>query len=367
MDGVWISRNQARCAAFRRRKSLAIAVAIVVLCGLAGQAGAVPGEANNLNWCAASTTCLQWSSVAGASGYGVYRGVPAQWPGLLNPNVDSCDRRPHGAGASITSLNEIPAPGTVYWYLVIAENPCGQGPAGSATAGSRIVNASGFCEVWCSDSALDGDETDLDCGGPSCAPCGPGKMCLASNDCDSRRCLGGICQSPTCFDGVSNGSETGVDCGGPCPDCATGQTPCTAAPMCLSNRCVDGVCCDSICSGVCQACTAAKKGSGSDGTCGNIGNGLDPDNECAGTATCNGNGACTTLSPNGTPCTLNSNCASNNCVDGVCCDTPCFGLCQACTAVKKGSGSDGTCGNIGNGLDPDNECAVANTYVCEGA
>ena len=44
----------------------------------------------------------------------------------------------------------------------------------------------------CFDGILNGDETDVDCGG-SCVAC------------------------PTCSDGVQNGDETGVDCGGSCP------------------------------------------------------------------------------------------------------------------------------------------------------
>lgn len=39
---------------------------------------------------------------------------------------------------------------------------------------------------------------------------------------------------------------------------------CVAANECASGHCVDGTCCDSSCTGVCNACTAAKKGSGVD-------------------------------------------------------------------------------------------------------
>jgi len=61
---------------------------------------------------------------------------------------------------------------------------------------------------------------------------------------------------------------------------------------CTSGNCVDGVCCDAACSTTCLACSAAKKGSGADGSCGTIANLTDPDNECPGTGTCNGGGAC---------------------------------------------------------------------------
>ena len=47
-------------------------------------------------------------------------------------------------------------------------------------------------EVYVTD---DGAETDLDCGGGSCAPCGGGKRCLADEDCASGACPSGRCQS----------------------------------------------------------------------------------------------------------------------------------------------------------------------------
>ncbi len=85
---------------------------------------------------------------------------------------------------------------------------------------------------------------------------------------------------------------------------------CSVNNDCASGYCVDGVCCNSACTGTCVACSAGKKGSGPDGTCGSIGSGLDPDNECTvqgapGCATggaCNGSGACQVYPPSGTVC-----------------------------------------------------------------
>jgi len=56
----------------------------------------------------------------------------------------------------------------------------------------------------CTDGIQNGDETGVDCGGSSCAPCNT---------------------PPTCTDGIQNGDETGVDCGG--SSCAPCQTACT--------------------------------------------------------------------------------------------------------------------------------------------
>ena len=92
------------------------------------------------------------------------------------------------------------------------------------------------------------------------------------------------------------------------PDQAIGAT-CTAGSQCTSGNCIDGYCCDTACAGLCQACSAAKKGAGVNGVCGNVAGNSDPDAECAdqgpnscGTnGSCNGSGACT-LYTNGTVC-----------------------------------------------------------------
>jgi len=65
----------------------------------------------------------------------------------------------------------------------------------------------------CSNDALDGDETDVDCGG-SCAACDDGSACAAATDCASQVCAGSVCQAPRCDDQIQNGDEAGVDCGG---------------------------------------------------------------------------------------------------------------------------------------------------------
>jgi hypothetical protein len=321
----------------------------------------------------------------------------------------------------------------------------------------------------CSDSIQNGAETDVDCGGGTCPTCDDGDSCLLASDCTSANCASGTCTpaAPTCSDLTQNGLETDVDCGGgTCPDCADGDgcasdsdcvsnscfggvcvtllgngSACSSSGQCSSNSCVDGFCCNSACGGVCEACSAVKKGSGMNGACGPIVVATDPDNECAtqpaatcstngtcsgsgscslyaaGTAcvagsctsgvqqntdTCNGmgfctdngstpcapyacgattcrtfcssdvdcassaycsGGACVNKLIDGAACMANGHCINGNCVDGVCCDTACASLCQACSAAKKSSGTDGSCGNIAVGTDPDSECAG----TCDGA
>jgi hypothetical protein len=60
-------------------------------------------------------------------------------------------------------------------------------------------------------------------------------------------------------------------------------------------------------------------------------------------------------------CTTGAECTSGVCADGVCCDKAC-GLCQACTAAKKGSGIDGVCEPVAADSDPDDECAQGPNY-----
>ncbi|HRI71329.1 MAG TPA: VCBS repeat-containing protein, partial [Polyangium sp.] len=211
-----------------------------------------------------------------------------------------------------------------------------------------------------------------------------GALCTLATQCQSGFCVDGYCCDTACT-GTCNACASGKkfqgwdgQCGpikydqdpdnecyaGACSGTGTCQSynsvACTQNSQCLSGFCADGVCCGNLCNQTCYACTAAKKGSGQDGVCGAIASNTDPDNECG--LTCNGAGACV-KAPNGTACASAAECVSNFCVDGVCCDNACTGACQACTVAKKGSGSDGTCGNIAANTDPDNECATN----CNGA
>ncbi|MBK9260176.1 MAG: hypothetical protein IPM54_10105 [Polyangiaceae bacterium] len=144
------------------------------------------------------------------------------------------------------------------------------------------------------------------------------------------------------------------------PPPSNAQT-CSTGAECASGFCVDGVCCDSACSGTCEACTAAKKGQGDDGTCGPIALYGDPDNECA-SGSCDGTGSCKKY--NGATCGETTDCLSGNCADGYCCGAPCSETCRACSAAKRGGGFNGQCGAIASGTDPDDECTGGE---CNGA
>jgi hypothetical protein len=59
---------------------------------------------------------------------------------------------------------------------------CAKGPCNAGVCGCTPLT--------CSDLQLvaDATETDVDCGGPDCAPCDPGKTCLKPRDCASGSC-----------------------------------------------------------------------------------------------------------------------------------------------------------------------------------
>jgi hypothetical protein len=94
-------------------------------------------------------------------------------------------------------------------------------------------------EPDCFDSVANGDETDVDCGGPECGPCDPDQGCVMDSDCAEGVCdeMTGACLDPACDDTVHNGDETDLNCGGPLCD------PCQVGEGCeVGTDCVEGVC-----------------------------------------------------------------------------------------------------------------------------
>ncbi len=134
----------------------------------------------------------------------------------------------------------------------------------------------------CANFIKDGSETDVDCGGPMCAPCIFGRNCAHGSDCESSVCLNNECQPPTCDDQIKNGSEVDTDCGGeavpdagphicaPCGDGAkcTGDLDCKSQICLRSGTCGPNLCDDKVkdnqetdvdCGGkVCPRCPAGK-------------------------------------------------------------------------------------------------------------
>jgi hypothetical protein len=92
-------------------------------------------------------TELSWPAAAGAAEYRVLRGGVADLANLLDSDPDSCERTLVAGTSTGPVLTEDPVaePGRFYWYLVVGRNGALEGPAGSASAGPRVVNPSGVC------------------------------------------------------------------------------------------------------------------------------------------------------------------------------------------------------------------------------
>ena len=68
--------------------------------------------------------------------------------------------------------------------------------------------------------------------------------------------------------------------------------------------------------------------------------------------------------PNGAACTEREQCSSDFCVEGVCCDNACDGVCRSCLSDLTGN-IQGLCNPTSSGREQDDECAGAST--CDGA
>jgi alpha-tubulin suppressor-like RCC1 family protein len=155
------------------------------------------------------------------------------------------------------------------------------------------------------------------------------------------------------LDGMCKGNGTcqewsaGTACGASGPNKCSGNnvvgTSCDGQGNCVANA--NGVACAPfLCSN--NACTV---------TC-------VADSDCASGGYCDlVDTKCKKKQVNGYFCgqscgTNGSACESGHVADDYCCNSPCDGLCQACSNAKKGSGSNGYCGNAKEGTDPHDSC-----------
>ena len=182
----------------------------------------------------------------------------------------------------------------------------------------------------CIDMSLDGAETDIDCGGPVCKPCGTGKTCLHGTDCASHICAS-TCQAPSCSDGVQNGAESAIDCGGGCP------TLCNVGQGCANDGdCLGGACSSGACQPTCK--DLVKDAAESDVDCGGV--------NCAGCAlgkACSGGADCASGTCSGSVCVTAAATCANGTLDGSESDVDCGGA--ACLGCHVGSicGVGGDC------------------------
>ncbi len=196
----------------------------------------------------------------------------------------------------------------------------------------------------CANGIADGDETDVDCGGPTCgAGCGDGQDCEQDSDCASNVCgEGNTCEpSATCADGVVNGDETDVDCGGSCPQACDDGEGCLADDDCASMFCDP----DTMTCGPSTTCVDGER------------NGDETDVDCGG--------ACPACD-DGEGCVVDADCVSMECDPGT---MTCLPPASCRDGVQNGEESDVDCGGFlcpscddGQGCDDDADCTSG---VCD--
>jgi hypothetical protein len=184
------------------------------------------------------------------------------------------------------------------------------GAAQDAPWRDRIEPDAGDGAVSCANQTVDGDESDVDCGGTACPRCAIGAACRQDRDCIGAYCKEGVCAQGSCIDKVKNLKETDVDCGGgDCPPCAIGAS-CISYTDCVQQSCIAGKC-QSL------ACDDRFQGPG------------ETDVDCGG--------------PSCAPCVTGKRClVSRDCSSGLCAS-------QTCSAP---SCSDG----VANGTETDKDC-----------
>ncbi|HET6584556.1 MAG TPA: hypothetical protein VFG69_13935 [Nannocystaceae bacterium] len=190
----------------------------------------------------------------------------------------------------------------------------------------------------CNNGIQDGDETDVDCGGPCDDKCGNGQGCGSAQDCMSGVCADdGTCTPPSCDDGIQNGDETDVDCGGSCPTKCDTNDGCIVDADCDSMNCDEGT---GLCLPPADDCNDGMQ------------NGDETDVDCGG--------SCPTKCDDGDMCLVGEDCSSTFCdPDTQTCTPP------ACDdGVQNGDETDVDCGgSCGNTCGTGDDCLVGTDCI----
>jgi hypothetical protein len=222
-----------------------------------------------------------------------------------------------------------------------------------------------------------------------------GAACVGNGECASLHCADGVCCDTACdgecvsciaaqksggVDGTCGPVAVDTDPSGECPDLPV--VNCSNTGMCDGKGACAHFAMGTICDGgTCASGVAITHRCAGEGNCMSMTEACEPyfcqdptvcasscenDSQCVAgshclldSKTCEGN------RPPGAMCKKSSECGSNFCVDGVCCSTPCDGVCQACAAATKESGvQSGLCGPAKHDTDPHETCATEPTRNC---
>ena len=162
---------------------------------------------------------------------------------------DACDRATDCA-APLTCFSDVT--GGICSRSCGSDSDCGQGLcfnarcyAPCAAGGNQCSRAGASCigrgsnlhcvpviPASCADQVRNGQESDIDCGGPSCAPCAAGLACAVERDCESRSCKGGVCRTGCGDFAFTCGAGSYCDPRGDGPGC---QCDATSCPGCCNR------------------------------------------------------------------------------------------------------------------------------------
>jgi hypothetical protein len=236
------------------------------------------------------------------------------------------------------------------------QSACGNG---LCEPGEDATNCPFDC--GCFDGLQDGYETDVDCGGLTCAPCAVDQHCLSPFDCTTGFCDNGFCKFPPAF------------CGDGFCDAAAGESETTCPQDCQFGFCGDGICgafenpfvcpndCPSFCGdGFCvppestDTCPMDCPSFCGDGFCNAP---IEDSLNCPQDCTFCGDGVCTFPED---PSSCPFDCGSGFCGDGACrppedatsCPADCSGACPpgttacgiSCVDTQADTNNCGGCG-----------------------
>jgi hypothetical protein len=326
-------------------------------------------------WAAITSLCVLQACGLALDDYDGYRGG--------EPDAGS------GGTAAVAcgEASQCPGDDTECGQRTCVEGLCGMdaapaGEAGTQTSGDCKVNlCDGEGALVAEDDLGDIEFDDNECTQDLCeagvpkhpaestsTPCGSGTAthCDGNGACvgcdNATECPSAACTSYECVEQVCTASfaPTGTNCGDP--------ESCSNGVLTLADTCNGSGICDSGSTVNCHpyTCAPARDGGGCNRTC-------TTDADCAAGYFCDkegsaGAGFCMPIVAIGLPCTVDAQCDTTFCVDGICCDTACTDLCVACDGDVTGL-AGGFCFPVYNGTDPDDECAGAqvcdaNTQTC---
>jgi hypothetical protein len=326
---------------------------------------------------------------------------------------NACNGRDTCNGTGVCQDN-LAAPGTICGSSV--ENDCNH--QDTCDAAGRCLANNEPANTPCGDQATttctrpntcDGSGVCLENHAPTSTPCNAGLVCTLGDHCANGVCLRGTPNHGLC--GPTNCSDLGVP--GCCATwycdvndtdpvsrgckfqplaagsvvCRPSRSACDAPELCdgtedcpddaprpMGYECAPALCTSSearpaeTCDGTTFFCppqtSCEPYACSADGAA--CRTGCTTSAQCLDGFFCNTRtGRCEPQTPGGEACDDASTCATPYCVDGVCCDAPCEGTCEACDV----RGREGVCAPIPGGEDParyDNEPCDGDGSLCGG-